>query len=201
MGSPSDAFGLLKMGNSVTPKRQKGKRYLPIQCGRLARGMGRAGWRGKPGGRTAGGLGGGSPLRCRAGRGGAGQGTRRSGHAGKMRLFRRCRRCLSLFCSACGESINTARTPVVPERGKTGVYNTILFGVLQLFVPPGRAVKRFWEKKMIARQFRGFTVAACLMVLAAFGMPDTSWAWESDGPRFNIYTQGYEKADVDEGGS
>ena len=54
---------------------------------------------------------------------------------------------------------------------------------------------------MIARQFRGFTVAACLMVLAAFGMPDTSWAWESDGPRFNIYTQGYEKADVDEGGS
>lgn len=31
--------------------------------------------------------------------------------------------------------------------------------------------------------------------LAAFGMPDTSWAWESDGPRFNIYTQGYEKAD------
>ena len=69
-----------------------------------------------------------------------------------------------------------------------------------MFVPPGRAVKRFWEKKMIARQFRGFTVAACLMVLAAFGMPDTSWAWESDGPRFNIYTQGYEKADVDEGG-
>ena len=58
-----------------------------------------------------------------------GQGTRRSGHAGKMRLFRRCRRCLSLFCSACGESINTARTPVVPERGKTGVYNTILSGV------------------------------------------------------------------------
>ena len=54
---------------------------------------------------------------------------------------------------------------------------------------------------MIARQFRGFTVAACLMVLAAFGMPDTSWAWESDGPRFNIYTQGYEKADVDAGGS
>ena len=54
---------------------------------------------------------------------------------------------------------------------------------------------------MIARQFRGFTVAACLMVLAAFGMPDTSWAWESDGPRFNIYTQGYGKADVDEGGS
>ena len=54
---------------------------------------------------------------------------------------------------------------------------------------------------MIARQFRGFTVAACLMVLAAFGMPDTSCAWESDGPRFNIYTQGYEKADVDEGGS
>lgn len=47
--------GSLKMGNSVTPKRQKGKRYLPIQCGRLARGMGRAGWRGKPGGRTAGG--------------------------------------------------------------------------------------------------------------------------------------------------
>lgn len=54
MGSPSDAFGLLKMDNSVTPKRQKGKRYLPIQCGRLARGMGCAGWRGKPGGRTAG---------------------------------------------------------------------------------------------------------------------------------------------------
>lgn len=46
--------GSLKMGNSVTPKRQKGKRYLPIQCGSLARGMGRAGWRGKPGGRTAG---------------------------------------------------------------------------------------------------------------------------------------------------
>ena len=40
MGSPSDAFGLLKMGNSVTPKRQKGKRYLPIQCGRLAEGGG-----------------------------------------------------------------------------------------------------------------------------------------------------------------
>ena len=32
-------------------------------------------------------------------------------------------------------------------------------------------------------------------------MPAASWAWESDGPRFNIYTQGYEKADVDEGGS
>ena len=54
---------------------------------------------------------------------------------------------------------------------------------------------------MIARQFRVFTAAACLMLLAAIGMPDASWAWESDGPRFNIYTQGYEKANVDEGGS
>ena len=64
-----------------------------------------------------------------------------------------------------------------------------------------RAVKRFWEKKMITRQFKGFTVAACLMALAMFAMPGTSLAWESDGPRFSIYTQGYEKADVDEGGS
>ena len=90
---------------------------------------------------------------------------------------------------------------VIPEHGGAGVYNTILSGVLDLFVPPGRAVKRFWEKTMIARQFRGFTAAACLMLLAALGMPAASWAWESDGPRFNIYTQGYEKADVDEGGS
>ena len=89
----------------------------------------------------------------------------------------------------------------IPEHGGAGVYNTILSGVLDLFVPPGRAVKRFWEKTMIARQFRGFTAAACLMLLAAIGMPDASWAWESDGPRFNIYTQGYEKANVDEGGS
>lgn len=29
MGSPSDAFGLLKMGNSVTPKRQKAKDTCP----------------------------------------------------------------------------------------------------------------------------------------------------------------------------
>ena len=54
---------------------------------------------------------------------------------------------------------------------------------------------------MIARQFRGFTVAACLMVLAAFGMPDTSWAWERTG-RASTYTRrAMKKADVDEGGS
>lgn len=120
MGSPSDAFGLLKMGNSVTPKRQKGKRYLPIQCGRLARGMGRAGWRGKPGGRTAGGRAGVHPYDAEQAAADPGQGTRRSGHAGKMRLFRRCRRCLSLFCSACGESINTARNARCPGAWKDG---------------------------------------------------------------------------------
>ena len=65
----------------------------------------------------------------------------------------------------------------IPEHGGAGVYNTILSGVLDLFVPPGRAVKRFWEKTMIARQFRGFTAAACLMLLAALGMPAASWAW------------------------
>ena len=161
MGSPSDAFGLLKMGNSVTPKRQKGKRYLPIQCGRLARGMGLAGWYGKPGGRTAGaGQGFTFTMQSRLQRIRLRPPPSRSVHAGKMRLFRCCRRCLSSLILSAGESINTARKPVVPERGKTGVYNTILSGVLQSFVPPGRAVKRFWEKKMIARQFRGFTDAA-----------------------------------------
>lgn len=200
MGSPSDAFGLLKMGNSVTPKRQKGKRYLPIQCGRLARGMGCAGWRGKPGGRTAGGWAGVHLYDAEQAAAEPGRAPAVPVMRGKCGFFGTAAAVFPSFVLS-AESINTARTPVVPECGKTGVYNTILFGVLQLFVPPGRAVKRFWEKKMIARQFRGFTVAACLMVLAAFGMPDTSWAWESDGPRFNIYTQGYEKADVDEGGS
>lgn len=156
MGSPSDAFGLLKMGNSVTPKRKKAKDTCPSNAAVWLGGMGCAGWRGQAGRPYGGGLGGGSPLRCRAGRGGAGQGTRPVPvMRGKCGFFGTAAAVFPLFCSVCGESINTARTPVVPERGKTGVYNTILFGVLQLFVPPGRAVKRFWEKKMIARQFRG----------------------------------------------
>lgn len=54
---------------------------------------------------------------------------------------------------------------------------------------------------MIARRFRTIAAAACLLALAAFSMPRLGWAEQPDGPRFNIYTQGYEKADVDEGGS
>lgn len=76
-----------------------------------------AGQAGRPYG---GGLGGGSPLRCRAGRGGSGQDTRRSGHAGKMRLFRRCRRCLSLFCSVCGEKHKYCKNARCPGAWKDG---------------------------------------------------------------------------------
>ncbi len=48
---------------------------------------------------------------------------------------------------------------------------------------------------------KGLTVAVCLAALTAFAMPETARAEQPDGPRFNVYTQGYEKADTDEGGA
>ena len=121
MGSPSDAFGLLKMGNSVTPKRQKGKRYLPIQCGRLARGMGRAGWRGKPGGRTAGaGQGVTFTMQSRPQRIRLRPPPSRSVHAGKMRLFRCCRRCLFLSYPVCGGKHKYCKKARCPGAWKDG---------------------------------------------------------------------------------
>lgn len=43
--------------------------------------------------------------------------------------------------------------------------------------------------------------AACLLALTVLAMPGAGMAWDSDGPRFNVYTQGYGRADADDGGS
>ena len=52
---------------------------------------------------------------------------------------------------------------------------------------------------MIAKRIALWAIAVCLTA-AGFAAPD-AWAEKTDGPRFNVFTQGYEKADTDEGGS
>ena len=72
----------------------------------------------------------------------------------------------SLILSA-GESINTARKPVVPERGKTGVYNTILSVYCnRSFRRKGS--KNAFGKKMIAKTVQG--IHRCRMSYGSGGV-------------------------------
>lgn len=52
----------------------------------------------------------------------------------------------------------------------------------------------------MAKRFR-MMAAVCLFALAVLAWPRTGLAWEDEGPRFNVYTQGYGRADTDDGGS
>ena len=104
MGSPSDAFGLLKMGNSVTPKRQKGKSIPAHPMRPFGSGDGARWVAGKPGGRTAGGRAGVHPYDAEQAAADPGRAPAVPVMRGKMRLFRRCRLVFPSFVLSAGKA-------------------------------------------------------------------------------------------------
>ena len=185
----SDAFGLLKMGDECQrPKRQKGK---GVPCPGVCQsepfwlgGWGALGWSRASRAAVRRGAGRGfTPHDAEQAAADPGQGTRRSGHAGEMRLFQALPPLsFPLLVLPAGESINTARTPVVPERGKTGVYKPDTFRVYcKSFVLARKGSKTLLGEKDDRKTVQG--IHRCRMSYGSGGVriyaAILSWAWEN----------------------